>query len=111
MEEVQKDVKYSSISLFMLKPTSLFTQGFNENNKAHENILNNIYNFGSQSMWRNGRISASSYIDAETSKYQYRLINPTPLYCIVGYITEDAVGDRDLKRMPKRRLKLIYGSI
>ena len=31
--------------------------------------------------------------------------------CIKGYIIEDAVGDRTLKRLPKRRLNLINGAI
>ena len=31
--------------------------------------------------------------------------------CITGYILEDAVGERALKRLPQRRLKFIDGSI
>ena len=56
-------------------------------------------NFGSQEVWRNGRIAVSSYLDVETSKYQHSLLNPTPLDCIKFYIMEDDVGDKDLKSM------------
>ena len=34
VEEVQRVVKYSSLSSYMTKLTSLLTQGFNKNNKA-----------------------------------------------------------------------------
>ena len=34
-----------------------------------------------------------------------------PLDCIAGYIMEDAVGKRPLKRLPQRRLNFIDGSI
>ena len=68
-------------------------------------------NFGAQAEWRNGRRAVSSYLDVETSKDKYRLINTTPLDCITCYIMEDAVGDRYLKRLPQRRIKLIDGSI
>ena len=51
------------------------------------------------------------YIDVDTSKYQYRMINPTLLYCITGYIMEDFVGDRYLKRLTHRRLNSTDGYI
>ena len=59
----------------------------------------------------NGIISVSSYLDFEIRKYQDRLVKPTPLDCIAGYIMEYTIGDRDLKRLPRRRLNLIDGSI
>ena len=72
--------------------------------------------FGAQEEWRNGRRSVSSYLDVDISNYQDRLVNPTPLDCIAGYILEYAIGDGDLKRLPQRRLpqrrlNLIDGSI
>ena len=68
-------------------------------------------NFGSRAEWGNGRRAISSYIDVEIRNYQYRLVNPTPLDCITGYIMEDSICDRSLKRLPQRMLNLIYGSI
>ena len=63
--------------------------------------------------WGNVRRVASYYLVVENRKYQYRLLNPTPFYCITGYIMENAVAivDMALKRMPQKRLKLIDGSI
>ena len=38
------------------------------------------------------------------------MVNPTHLYYITGYIMENDIGDRALKRMPQRSLNIIYGS-
>ena len=40
-----------------------------------------------------------------------RLVNPTPLDCITGYIMEYAMSDRDLKRLPHKILNIIDGFI
>ena len=64
-------------------------------------------NFGER---EGGRV-VGSYIDVETTKYQCRLLNPTRLDCIAGYIMEGAVSDRALKRLPQRRMRFIDGSI
>ena len=53
----------------------------------------------------------SSYLGVDISNDQYRLVNPTHLDCIACYITEDAIGDRYLKRLPNQRLNIIDGSI
>ena len=95
----------------MLKPSQLLTHGFENNRTAQEKLFKNICNLGSRAEWRKGRSVISSYLDVETTKYQCRLLNPTPLDCIAGYIMEDAVGERALKRLPQRRLKFIDGSI
>ena len=68
-------------------------------------------NFGSQAEKREGRRVVSYYIDSDTTQDQCRLLNPTPLYCIAGYIMEDAVGDRALMRLPQITLNFIDGSI
>ena len=46
LEGVQQAVKYSSLSSYMLKPLSLFPQGFKYNQKAHEKPFNTMFNFG-----------------------------------------------------------------
>ena len=63
-------------------------------------------NFVAQKVCRNGRRAVSSYLDADTIKYQYRMLNQNPLYQIAGYIMGDAVGDRYLKRLSQIRLNL-----
>ena len=63
---------------------------------SQENIFKKIFDFWAWAEWIEGRRVFSSYLDVETTKYQCRLLNPTPLDCIAGYIMEDAVGDRAL---------------
>ena len=76
-----------------------------------EKLLKHMCNFGARSEWREGRRVVSSYLDVETTKYQCRLLNPTPLERIAGYIMADTVGDRDIKRLPQIRLNFIDGYI
>ena len=108
---MQQAVKYSSISSYMLKYPSLLTQVIKYNKKAQEKLLKHMCNFGSPEEWGSERRAVSYYIYVETGKYQYHLLNPTPLECVVDYIMVDAVGDRALKKMHQLRLKLIDGSI
>ena len=70
-----------------------------------------MFNFGARAEWRNGRRSVSSYLGVQISNDQYLLVNPTPLYCITGYIMEGAIGDRYLKRLTQKKLNIIDGSI
>ena len=49
VEEVNQDMEYSYLLSYMLKPTSLITQGFTDNNKSQENIFKRMCNFGAQS--------------------------------------------------------------
>ena len=111
VEEVQRVMKYSSLSSYMLKPPSLITQGFNKNKKAQEKLFKNMCNFGAREEWRNGIISVRSYLDVEISNDQYHLVNPNPLDYIEFYIMECDIGDRASKRLPQQRLDLTDGSI
>ena len=111
VEYTQKSFKSSSLSSYMLKPSCLLTQGFENNRTAQEKLFKHMCNFGSQEEWSEGRKSVSSYLDVETTKYQCSILNPTPLVFITGYIMDDTVGNRDLKRLPQRRLNFIDGYI
>ena len=108
---MQKVFKSYFLSSYMLKPYHLLTQGFGNNRTAQDNLFKHMCNFGARSDWREGRRAVSSYLDVGTTKDQCRLLNTTTLYCIAGYIMEDAGGDRDLKRMLQRSLDFIDGYI
>ena len=95
----------------MLKPSHLLTQGFGENMTAQENIFKPMRNFGAREEWREGRRVDSYYLNVDTAKDKCHLLNHTPLEYITDYIMEDAVGDRDFKRLPQRSLKFIGGYI
>ena len=53
----------------------------------------------------------SYYLDVDANKDQCHLLNPTPLDCITGYMMDDYVGDRALKRLYQIKLHFIDGSI
>ena len=76
---MKKSVKYSSILSYMLKPSHLLTQGFEKNRTAQEKFFKHMCNFGAREEWREGRIVVSYYLDVDTIKYKWRLLNPTPL--------------------------------
>ena len=89
MEEVKQAVKHDYPLSSLLKHPSFIKQKFKENNKTQERIFRNMYDFGAQVEWRIRIRDVSSYLDDATSKYQERLLNTTPLDCIIGYIIED----------------------
>ena len=107
MEDIQKDLKYSSLLSYMFKPPRLLTHGFDNNRTSLEKLLKHMCNFGAQEKWMEGRIFFSSYLDVDTTKDQCHLLNNTPLECTADYIMEDTVGERNLKRLPHRRLNFI----
>ena len=111
MEEVQHAFKSPYLFSYTLKPIYLLKQVFNRNNISRYNLFKNMCNFGAHGVWINGRIAVSYYIDVDTSKDQYRLLNTTPLQFIVGYIMEDSIGGRYFKRLLHIRLNLIGVSI
>ena len=53
----------------------------------------------------------SYYLDVDANKDQCHLLNPTPLDCVTGYMMDDYVGDRALKRLYQIKLHFIDGSI
>ena len=67
---MQKSLKYSSLSSYISKHSSLLTQGFGNNRTAHENLFKHMCNFGAREDWREGRIVVSSYLDVDTTKDQ-----------------------------------------
>ena len=79
---MQKALKYYSLLSYMLKPSHLLTQGFGKNRPSQENLFKHMYNFGSQAEWREERRVVRPYTYVDTTKYQLRLLNITPLDCI-----------------------------
>ena len=70
-----------------------------------------MYNFGASVECMEQRRVVSSYLDVDTTKYQCCILNPKPLERITGYIMQDAVSDRDFKRIPYRSLNFMDYSI
>ena len=57
------------------------------------------------------QVKISSYLDAEVSKDQQELLNPSVHDSIVGFIIKDSKGEGARKRLPQRRLNMMDGGI
>ena len=68
IEEVYQAVRYSSLFIYMLKPTSLLTEGFKDNKKSQEYLFKNMCNVWAQAYWGNRRISVNSYFYIKSTK-------------------------------------------
>ena len=68
-------------------------------------------NFGAQTERRSKRIAVQYPLDVDTRKYQECMLNPVPLNCTTGSIIDNDVGDRYLKKIPHKGMKLIDGYI
>ena len=68
VEDIQKALKYSSLSSYMLKPSHLVAHDFESNRTAQDKLFKNMCNFGARSKWREWRRVVSSYICVETTK-------------------------------------------
>ena len=90
----------------MLKPHYFLRKVFKYNKKVQDNIFKLMCDFISRSDRTSGRRDLSSYLGVDTIKYQERLINPTPVDCITGYIIYNDVSYRSLNNLHNQRLKL-----
>ena len=79
---MQKALKSSYLSYYVLKPSHLLTQGFEYNRTAQEKLFKHIFNLRERAEWKEGRRVVSYFIDFDTTKDQFRLLDPTPLDCI-----------------------------
>ena len=86
MKEAQQSTRASSLSSYTLNPPYFIIQGLKGNKEAQEEIFDNMCNFGAWEEWMSGIRSISSYLYAETKKYQERLLNKIYLDTIKGYI-------------------------
>ena len=68
-------------------------------------------NFGSYKQCRSGRREVSSYIDVGFTNYQYRILDPTLLETTTGYIMEDSVDAKYMKKLSQQNIIIIYGSV
>lgn len=53
----------------------------------------------------------SSYTLAEVRVEQHDLLNPTPRTCFLGYVMDDAVGEKAVRKIAKRKLDMMTGNI
>ena len=91
LEKAQQDVKATSIFSYRLKLPYYLKQVFKYNNQVNQKLFNHVCTCKEWQEWRSGIIAIRSYIYVDTSKYQGRLLNTTPLGRIIGYTMVDDV--------------------
>ena len=70
-----------------------------KNRTTQEKLFKHMCNFGSRAEWRDGKRVVTFYLDVDTDKDKFCLLNPTPLDYITDYTMYNAEGERDLTRL------------
>ena len=73
---------------------------FRRNTKAQQKIFKHMCNFAARQEWKSGKREVSVWLDVEVTKDQARLLNPTVLDTITGYILEDSTGKKAKLKLP-----------
>ena len=67
VEDIQKSLKYFSLSSYILKPYHLITHGFENNRTAQRKLFRHMCNLGAPEKCREGRIVISSCLNVDTT--------------------------------------------
>ena len=111
VQDARGQLSLYSLSSYSLKPPPLLPPDFRTNPQAQKNLVKHMCNFGARAEWESGKRQVSEWLDVEVSSDQERLLNPTALDTIQGYILQASSGKEARKRLPQRRLNLIDGCI
>ena len=90
---------------------NLIVQDLKTNLKAQEKLFKLIWNVGARSAWKGGVRIVSDALDVETTADNLRILNPSPLDTIIGYIMQDTKGEGARENPPHRRLNIIAVSL
>ena len=117
VREAQENVtrqQQSNLQTFRLKPNDLIVDDFKTNKDAQEKLFQHMLNFAARKDWKQqekGKRRVSSFLDIICTEEQERLLNPSVLDTIAGFIMEDTKGEGAKRRLPARRLNMIDGCI
>ena len=104
------------LNSFMLLPPS-FLKAIDEAKTNIEKVSTQKKLFAHTVQFRNRTnydketLCVSDYLDVEVTSDQQRLLNPTVLDTVAGFILKDSQGQGAKKRLPQRRLNLIDGHV
>ena len=104
------------LNSYMLLPPSFLTaikeaKTNIEKVSAREKRFSDTVQFRNRTNYAKQNICISVYLNAEVSKDQRHLLNPTVLDNFSGFILKDRQGKGAKKRLPQRRLNLVEGQI
>ena len=104
------------LNSFMLLPPSLLKEIKEaktnvETVSAQEKLFKHVVKFRNRMNYDKTKISVSDHLNVEVSEDQQRLLNPTVLDTVAGFLLKDAQGDGAKKRLPQRRLNFVDGQV
>lgn len=111
LKEMKAVAKQETLVTFALKLKDLLVRDLKTNCDAQIKLLNHMVRFGKRADWKKGIRQVSDYLMIDLDERQRRLLNPTVLDTMVGFIMQDAKGEGANARLPQRRLNLIDGEI
>ena len=117
-EVVIEEKKAANVPLqtFMLLPPNLVKakrEAVTETERicANLDLYKHVISFRNRMNHEQEKQEVSAYLNVEYSKEQQRLLNPTVLDTITGFIIKDSQGDGAKRRLPQRRLNMVDAEI
>ena len=74
-------------------------------------LFQHVVQFRNRTNFEAEKLEVSAYLDIDVTKDQQRLLNPTVLDTVTGFIIKDSQGEGAKKRLPQRRLNMVDGSV
>ena len=97
---------------FMLKPPDLLDNlGSADKKSAQYALYNHMIKYRNRCSYQEKEQKVSEYLHCEVTCDQQKLLNPSVLDTIVGYVMQDSQGEGAKKRLPQRRLNFIDGTV
>ena len=112
---VQTNANHQLNSYMLLPPTFLKAIKEEKQNlekvSAREKLFAHTVQFCNRTNYARQNVCVSAYLNAEVSKDQRHLLNPTVLDTVAGFILKDSQGEGGKKRLPQCCLNLVDGQI
>ena len=112
----QKKAATCSFESFLLLPPNLLKETKHASTAAGKlsasmKLFQHVVQFRNRTNFEAEKLEVSAYLDIDVTKDQQRLLNPTVLDTVTGFIIKDSQGEGAKKRLPQRRLNMVDGSV
>ena len=74
-------------------------------------LFHHIVSFQNREQYRVQELKVSAHLDVQVTAAQQRLLNPSVLDTITGFIIKDSQGEGTKKILPQRHLNMIDGLV
>ena len=115
--EDAKNKPTKTLDPFLLLPPKLLKNAKHtslvaaERKKEQMKLFEHIVRFRNREQYSVKELKVSTHLDVEVTADQQRLLNPSVLDTITGFIIKDSQGEGAKKRLPQRRLNMIDGLV